>query len=330
MNVAPLFRFLMDRRDEGQAVCLVTAIAVTGASTRNPGTHMVVAQDGRYAGSLSGGCIEAAIVAEAQAALRAGEPREVRFGAGSRYIDVRLPCGGSLDLLFTPHVGAELARDLCVRLAGDDAFSLALPRGDGAAHLLASAIPTRVQLGPATRLVGHVPDLRLTVMGNGASAVALVALACALNIGVTLHAPDADDCARANDLGASARVLEMPGHIDAMRWGAWDAIALMFHDHDWEVPLLDALLRHACFYIGVMGSRRAHAARCAQLAAMGVAAQTLSRLHAPIGLIASTRDPETLALSALAQIVDRYHTRTAAVFRADTAQTMTRIDTASP
>lgn len=61
---------------------------------RNPGTIMGVAQDGSFAGSLSGGCIENAVVAEALEALKEDAPRMVRFGAGSPYLDIKLPCGG--------------------------------------------------------------------------------------------------------------------------------------------------------------------------------------------------------------------------------------------
>ena len=69
---------------------------------RNPGTMMGVAQDGSFEGSLSGGCIENAVVAEALDTLKAGAPRVVRFGAGSPYLDITLPCGGGLDLLLAP------------------------------------------------------------------------------------------------------------------------------------------------------------------------------------------------------------------------------------
>jgi xanthine dehydrogenase accessory factor len=80
--------------DDGRRVALVTLVGIEGTTSRSIGTQMAVADDGRSIGPLSGGCIEAAIVAEARDALRAGAARVVRFGVGSPYIDVRLPCGG--------------------------------------------------------------------------------------------------------------------------------------------------------------------------------------------------------------------------------------------
>ena len=90
----------------GAGVVLVTLVGIAGSSPRALGAQMAVAADGDYRGSFSGGCIEAAIVAEALAVLDDGETRMVRFGAGSPYIDIRLPCGGGIDLLFTPRPDA--------------------------------------------------------------------------------------------------------------------------------------------------------------------------------------------------------------------------------
>ena len=60
------------------------------------------------------------------------------------------------------------------------------------------------------------------------------------------------------------------------------------------------------FYLGAMGSRKAHAARCEALAAAGVSAEEIATINAPIGLFHSSRDPETLALSALGEIIQAY------------------------
>ena len=67
----------------GAGVVLVTLVGIAGSSPRALGAQMAVAADGDYRGSFSGGCIEAAIVAEALAVLDDGETRMVRFGAGS-------------------------------------------------------------------------------------------------------------------------------------------------------------------------------------------------------------------------------------------------------
>ena len=86
-----ILRFMAEAERRGLRAALVTITGLTGSSSRPVGTLMGVAEDGCFAGSFSGGCIEAAVVAEAVEAIRDGRPRQVRYGAGSPYIDIRLP-----------------------------------------------------------------------------------------------------------------------------------------------------------------------------------------------------------------------------------------------
>ena len=85
-------------RECGQAVALVTLVRSEGGSPRPPGSQMVVAASGQYAGHLTGGCAETVIVDEAIAALTQGQNRTLRLGAGSDYLDIQLPCGASVEL----------------------------------------------------------------------------------------------------------------------------------------------------------------------------------------------------------------------------------------
>ena len=111
MDRARVFRFLSERSRNGERCVLVTVGAVEGSSMRAPGTVMGVSESGSFAGSLSGGCIENAVVAEALEALETGKPRVVRFGSGSPYLDIKLPCGGGLDVHFQPLPDSSLADD---------------------------------------------------------------------------------------------------------------------------------------------------------------------------------------------------------------------------
>src|SRR3546814_166409 len=97
-----ILRFIHDRTDGGEATVLVTLTGIEGSSPRALGAQMAVATNGEYVGSFSGGCIESAVVAEALETLAARQSRQVRYGIGSLYFDIRLPFGGGIDLLFTP------------------------------------------------------------------------------------------------------------------------------------------------------------------------------------------------------------------------------------
>jgi xanthine dehydrogenase accessory factor len=80
---------------------------------------------------------------------------------------------------------------------------------------------------------------------------------------------------------------------------------MLFHDHDWEPGILKAALAGDAFYIGALGSRRTHANRLDTLRKLGVSAADLDRITGPIGLVPSMRNATMLAISTMAEIVDR-------------------------
>ena len=80
------------------------------------------------------------------------------------------------------------------------------------------------------------------------------------------------------------------------------AVACLFHEHEWEGPLLLDALRSEAFYVGALGSRQTHRRRVEVLEALGATADEIARLKGPLGLFPS-QDPRSLAVSALAEIV---------------------------
>lgn len=297
-NPAPVFRFVSAALRAGQAAVLVTVIAVTGGSTRNPGAHLAVRSDGTVCGSLSGGCIEAAVAAEALEVLRADAPRVTRYGAGSPYIDLRLPCGGSLDLLFTPLASRDALAGLAARLDRREAFALQLPLGPGAPEVLPGTTRHTAQLIGDRFTVSHVPAARLLVIGDAAAGVVLSSLAAAIGIEVLRFSPGGQP---------GTILLSSPTALPAFPADPWTGAVVLFHDHDWEPPVLAGLLAAELFHVGAMGSLKTHAARRGALRGLGVADAAIDRIAAPIGLIPSLRDPETLAVSILAEVIERYN-----------------------
>lgn len=309
-----IFQFLSDRGRSGEATCLVTVTGVTGASVRNPGAHMAVAQDGAYRGSLSGGCIEQAVVAEALEAIREQRPRMVTYGSGSDIVDIRLPCGGSVHLLFTPLSGSTLADQVNDTLA---------QRGPCVISLSSTSDQPRLSAEGATGWAGdmfavrHYPPLRLVIAGHGASVTALARLALAMDIATYVGSPDAQLVREmAKDPALEAHHLEKLTAPVPVALDPWTAVVFLFHDHDWEAALMKAAAQSSAFFIGAMGSRKTHQARREVLAQMGLADELIERIEGPIGLIPSSRDPETLALSTLAQVVDHYNALIGAQYNA--------------
>lgn len=309
-----LYRFLASRIAGGERVALVTVTDVTGSSVRNPGAQMAVSENGAYAGTLSGGCIERAVIAEAQAAIAARAPHRIAYGAGSPIIDIRLPCGGRVDLLFSPLEGSEgIVDEVLAAHAARGAVSLRLPTSGGSDARIGEDCATAWDDGGATFAVRLPPPLRLVIAGHGGTVEALLALAAPIGATCEVLTPDPDLAARVMQLGTSpVRVLETPRDTASIAGDAWTAFTFFFHDHDWEGELLAHALAQPGFYIGAMGSRKTHADRLDGLKARGLSDAQTARITAPIGLIPSSRDPETLALSALAQVVEQYNVTLAA------------------
>ena len=286
--------FLAEGIAAGIGGVLVTLTGIEGASSRGVGAQMAVLDDGRSAGSFSGGCIEAAVIAEAQDVLTEGRGRTVRYGVDSPYLDIRLPCGGGIDLLFTPCPDPAVLRAVLARLDARRAAALRLTE-DGAA--LSDA--------PGTRGFqrNYAPPLRLVALGHGEDLTALVRLSRAYGVVVEGYAPATDRLAMAEP-GITPLVSRTA--LPDLAGDPWTAFVFLFHDHDWEEQLLPHALAQDGFYHGAVGSARTHHARLTGLRLIGVPQTRLDMLRGGIGLIPATRDPGTLALSILGELVQDY------------------------
>jgi xanthine dehydrogenase accessory factor len=90
-------------RSEGKKVAIARVVDVEGSGPRLPGAAMAVSSDGEVAGSVSGGCVEGAVVTEALAILASGERRLVTFGySDDEAFAVGLTCGGTIHLFVEP------------------------------------------------------------------------------------------------------------------------------------------------------------------------------------------------------------------------------------
>jgi xanthine dehydrogenase accessory factor len=262
----------------GGALCTVTGI--DGSWSRRLGAQLAVLPDGTTRGSLADGCLERALAQEARdLAHNANGPRLLRFGQGSPFLDVRLPCGSGIDVLVDPAPDAA-------RLA---AATRALTAREPASLLIGNASD-----GAFTRR--YLPKLRLAIMGSGPEVTALARLSAAQGVDVTLAAP----------AGENADVPLSLGQSPVIAIDRWTAIAVLFHDHEWERTILPWALATPAFYVGAQGGHTARELRQAMLAETGVTPADRARLRSPIGLFSGARTPSVLALAILAEIVAEY------------------------
>jgi xanthine/CO dehydrogenase XdhC/CoxF family maturation factor len=86
-------------RGEGKGVALATVVSTWGSSPRPSGSKLALADDGAFTGSVSGGCVEGAVIEEGLKAIKDGQPRLLSFGVtDERAWEVGLACGGKIDV----------------------------------------------------------------------------------------------------------------------------------------------------------------------------------------------------------------------------------------
>jgi xanthine/CO dehydrogenase XdhC/CoxF family maturation factor len=94
-----ILRQAADWQDRGKGVALATVVTTWGSSPRPVGAKLAVDQDGKFVGSVSGGCVEGAVIEQALAAIADGKPRLLDFGVTNEQAwEVGLACGGKIQV----------------------------------------------------------------------------------------------------------------------------------------------------------------------------------------------------------------------------------------
>ena len=286
--------------DPGDAVMAVI-VGVDGPSDRPVGAIMAILSDGRRVGSLSSGCIETDIALHGRKTLSEGKPRVIRYGKGSAFIDIRLPCGGGLDILLLPRPDPKALGEILDFRETRRPCTLAIDETTGEMAVHPGGIAGR---DGGTTTILFQPQIRFLTFGKGPEASTFASLAQSAGFEGVLYSPDKETLEFGRDAGCDTRHMKTLKFPSDAHPDAWTAVVVFFHDHEMEPEILASALDSAAFYVGAQGSRRARDARHLELAAMGVPADRLARLRGPIGLVPSVRDARTLAVSVLAEVLE--------------------------
>lgn len=287
-------------RRAGLKTALVTLVRIEGSSPRPLGCQMAVNERGEALGLITGGCAEAAIVAEAQSAIEAGANRCVRFGVGSPYMDVRLPCGSGIDVFFNATLSDS---DVDALLAAQDARRPAAMAFD-LERLTTRLCEPEMRGGGDEYVKIYAPATKLLIIGKGAVTPFTAQLAQAMNFEAHVFSPEVETLEDAKPYCTTITHLtsDRPSYISST--DRWTAVVTLFHEHEWELGFLEASLNSDCFYVGALGSRRTHADRLAMLREKGVDEAKLQRISGPVGLDIGAKSPPEIALSIIAEIVE--------------------------
>lgn len=309
----------LDWHRQGLGAALATVVETWGSAPRQAGSQLAISGTGEIMGSVSGGCVEGAVVTEALEALQDGKPRLLTFGVSDESaFAVGLACGGTIRILVEPVGDAEpalpasLLADLVAARADRRAVALAVTVEDWSRRLLhpgddaaadARFRSDRSGMEEDGRFLSiHNPPLRLIVVGAVHIAQALLNIARVCGYDPTLIDPR-------SAFGSAAR---FPGETILEDWpdealaalapDARTAIVTLTHDPKLDDPAIRYAIRSPVFYLGCLGSTKTHAKRVERLTAAGFTEQEIARIHAPVGLNIGAKTPAEIAVSVMAQI----------------------------
>jgi xanthine dehydrogenase accessory factor len=283
----------------GARLALATVVSTWGSAPRPRGSHMLVHEDGRFEGSVSGGCVETDILQTA-AEVIAGAPSVVKsYGvADPAAWEVGLPCGGQIAVLVQPVSAEGFPPELF------DAIGAARARGES--FDVATDLATG-RSGTGDFLNRYDPPRRLLIIGAVQIAQSLAGLARELGISTTIIDPRGRFLTAERFPGVMLDDRWPDDAVTALQPDPATAVVTLSHDPKIDDAALAAALRFPTGYVAALGSRRSHAARLERLAAAGIARTDLDRIEGPAGLPLGAIGPAEIALSIAAAMVRKFH-----------------------
>lgn len=304
------------------AVALAIVTATWGSSPVPAGSHMVIASEDRFAGSVSGGCIEGDVIAAAGDVIAGGAPQLLDFGVSNQTAwRAGLPCGGNVQVLvmrleaerhqplLTRMVDAAAQRQSLLLVASVASGSLRLLDGDEAAREGLSTHLDTGRIGIVALKAGDalvqalLPPPQVVVIGATHIAQHLVAMLRHIDFQTVVVDPRSA-YASAERFADTGRVTQWPHEaFQSLPIDASTAVVALSHVADIDDDALACALRSGAFYIGALGSTRNHERRKNRLLAAGFTAQQIARIKAPIGLDIGAVTPAEIAASIVAEVI---------------------------
>ena len=305
----------------GRDVALATVIKTWGSAPRPVGSQLVIDAEQNFQGSVSGGCVEGAVIFEAGDAMADGTCRVLSFGVSDdTAFEVGLACGGQIEVLVEPVgkgqgptveelealVAARLARKPVVWEVDLASWSRRLLSRDPADTNLEERFRTDKSMREGDIFQGvHNPPLRLVIVGAVHIAQPLVRMARLAGYDIVLSDPR-DSFASAERFPDETFLDGWPDEaLDAYGLDARTAVVTLSHDPKIDTPALQTALASEAFYVGALGSTRTHAKRVAALAEAGVSAERIARIDGPIGADIGAVSPAEIAISIMAEMTER-------------------------
>lgn len=296
--------------EAGRKIAVATVVETWGSAPRPVGSQMVIDANGAMEGSVSGGCVEGAVITGAIEVIADGRAQLLAYGVsdGDAFA-VGLACGGRIRVLVEVIPVETLRKLVKAKAAREPLAYVADLQGAGRRVAGVSDYPERFRLDRSgIEADGHTfvaiqnPSLRMVIVGAVHIAQPLVRMARDCDY-LPIVVDPRSGFATAARFPDTQIVCDWPD--DALRGIGLDArtcVVTLSHDPKIDDPALMAAMRSDVFYIGALGSVRSHAARVARFAEAGFGPYETARIHGPVGIKLGGRHPAEIAVSIMAEI----------------------------
>ena len=289
-------------------IALATVISTWGSSPRPVGGQMAIDENGEIIGSVSGGCIEGAVISEGINSIKDGKSRIKDYGISNDMAwEVGLACGGELKILIQPlNLEDEIVYYIVNSIKKREVVKIRIDCSNGN-RIVDNTIDNQISyFDKSKNEFIHIidPKPRLFIIGAVHIAQALVSLANVADYEIILIDPR-DHFATKSRFPNCKIINEWPDEaLSKFNLDKSSHLVTLTHD-----PKIDDLALIFCMkknigYIGSLGSKKTHNKRCERLIEKGFNEIELSKIHAPIGLDIKAKTPAEIAASILAEIIN--------------------------
>lgn len=299
----------------GIGAAVATVIRTWGSAPRPVGSQLAVSGEGDIIGSVSGGCVEGAVIIEALNTLKTGRNVILEYGVSDEdAFAVGLACGGNIQILVEP-VGFGLSENIVAELVcrcqrrEPVAYSIDIKSGVNKVITL-DINDGKKNVGTHTSgfygaefLVIYEKPLRMAVIGGVHIAQPLVSIARMSGFAVVVIDPRSTFLNAIRFPNVELSNLWPDEALKAFKPDSRTAIITLSHDPKIDDLGLIEALNSNCFYIGCLGSKKTHSKRLDRLSKIVNSDVCLSRLHGPIGLNIQSRTPTEIAISIMAEVI---------------------------
>jgi xanthine dehydrogenase accessory factor len=325
-----IYEAIEEYLSKGRQGTLATIVRKMGAAPREEGAKMFIGDDGRFFGTVGGGCVEAEVWQEAKKVAKSQAVKMLNYRMDGRLAaDEGMICGGNVDIFLEPI--EQRYRDLYRKIRGlektgmnafvitrytDEAFSKSLLLEDGSAigddvgeetreHVQPHLKARRPVLSRGLLLEPVLSSSLLYLFGAGHVSQYVSRVAALADFSVVVI-DDRKDFANEERFPEAEEIIVEDFHkvFERITFRGNEFVAVLTRGHKHDADVLEGVLKMPTRYVGMIGSKRKTKLVFDYLKGKGIEEKTLQAVHAPIGLDINAETPQEIAVSIVAELIE--------------------------